>query len=263
MKTTAYVPVLFALTLSVAAGAAAGVAARDIPDQVATPIANPAEVGVLQAVPDVAQARQQPAQAAPPVVYVPEIQRMSVPRHWDETQATIRVPFTNSSALALDLIGVQTSGSLYVVSFPTSLPPGRSGEIVLAYSADSGTQADSDLVKLLTSQGTRAIELVQDREPVVQFEAEELAWALGDRTPTKSVKLQLAPGTAQLRGVRAYGEGNAAKLQDLGGGWYRVDVTVGSVDAPEKFPVVLDFFPTLAGVRNVILCSVSAARAAK
>lgn len=250
-------PSSFALAavLSIAMSNGAFAQAQTVPDQVARPVGGGTTVRFTQMLPPGAGIRGKPGETAPPIL-IPQTPRVTVMRSWDEQRALIRVPLENDARAELKIEGVQTTGSLYIVGFPKTIAAGAKAELVLAYAAEAGTHADLDLVKLLTNQGTRFIEVAQDREPVAGFETNRIQWKIGDVPATKNIILVLADPAISAKAVRVGGNNNKAGLINLGGGRYRIEVTPASTAKRGEFPVFVEFEPALTGVPNVIVASV-------
>lgn len=228
---------------------------QPMPDQVARVAGGAAAVSFSQDLPADAVISPKPGETAPPIL-LPKNPKVTVPRKWSEARALIHVPIENKARADLKIEGVQATGSLYVVSFPRNIPAGAKDELVVAYAADAGTDANLDLIKLLTNQGAKLIEVVQEREPVAGLEVNKLQWKVGEAPATKNIMLVLVDPAIRAKAVRVFGTGNKAELVTLGPGQYRIDVTPGSTAKRAEFPVFVDFEPALTGVPNVIVVSV-------
>jgi hypothetical protein len=68
---------------------------------------------------------------------------------WNESQRGVTLTYQNTSTQALTVQGIQSTGNIFIVAFPSSIPAGGSGPIDLVYLAQAGTQADSDIIRLL------------------------------------------------------------------------------------------------------------------
>lgn len=217
-----------------------------------------ASASFSEALPELGGIRRLPGEPELPALRIPSNAKVTVSRRWNEKKAAITIPFRNDSPAELKVTGVQSSGSLYVVTFPTFVQSGGTGEIQIAYSAEAGSESDLDIVRLLTNQGIKVIEVTQDREPVLGLEKSKLEWNVGDKDLKKTVLVVVADNVAELIRVKAYGDGNQAEFKTLDKGRYRIEVTLGSAEKPTQFPVMLEFKPGITGVQTVIYCSVVA-----
>ena len=177
---------------------------------------------------------------------------------WNDTTQTFIVEFRNDSNSLLRIDGIQTSNGLYVVDFPKNVPKKGSADITLIYAPQPGVSSTVDIVKLLTDQGEKVVQVVHSREIVARFDTQQLTWAAGDARVGKSAIITVTANTAVPTGVRALGPGNYAVLEPLGNGSYRVTVTPGSTAKAGHFPVFVDFNPALPGVAPVIACDITA-----
>lgn len=179
---------------------------------------------------------------------------------WTDTSQTFVVEYHNDTNALLRIDGIQTSNGLYVVDFPKNVPKKGSADITLIHSAQPGMSSTVDLVRLLTSDGEKIIQVVHSREAVVSFDTKVLSWTVGGPAAPQTVTITVAPNTSAPTAVRALGEGNYAKLESLGANTYRVTVTPGTTAQANRFPVFVDFNPALPGVATVITGDVAAPR---
>lgn len=226
----------------------------DGPVQIAQPNDGQSVVSFVQVIsPETSKAVS--GQVTSPLIF-PQVGKVVVSRKWNEKEALISIPFENKALGELRIRGIQTTGSLYLVSFSSVVPVGGRGEILVNYSAVAGVNADKDLIRLLTNQGEKFVELTQDREPVLALSAEKLQWSVGEAAASKQISLVVRDGTVVPKSVRAYGTGNSAELRKNGNGGYSIVVTPASTSKPAQFPVIVEFEPALTGVPNVITCAV-------
>ena len=174
---------------------------------------------------------------------------------WQEATKTISVALVNDASDPLKVEGIQTSAGLYVVSYPQTVAPGRSAPIELFYQAVNAT-GDLDVIRLLTNQGDKEIQVYHPRQQVVQLSANTLTWTVGEEPAVKTIAFTVNGGTVTPKSAKAYGHGNSAAVTSLGGGRYQLSITPASTAAAEQFPVVIDFDPKLPGVVVMVNCTV-------
>jgi hypothetical protein len=171
---------------------------------------------------------------------------------WNESQRGVTLTYANPSANALTIQGVQSTGNLFVVSFPSSIPAGGSGSIDVVYLAQAGTQADSDIVRLLTSDGLKLLRIAHGRAAVASFDKQVLSWQIGEALTPKSATLSLLNGV-QAVSVNSF-DGSTATVTQESTGTFLVTVTPGSTAVPDKFPVVVILSPAVPNTTPVISC---------
>jgi hypothetical protein len=191
-----------------------------------------------------------------PELVIPHQQIATYAIKWNEKQLNITVPYRNETKGALRIDGVQTTPGLFVVDFPKTIAPGKQGDIVLIAVPKAQVSSDTEVVRLLTSQGEKTVELKAVKEETVQLERTELNWAVGEQAAAKAVNFTVAPGTAKPVKARALGVGNNAEIQAQGGKNFQLRVTPGSTAKMQQFPVVIEFDQALPGVATVVYCSI-------
>jgi hypothetical protein len=191
-----------------------------------------------------------------PVTTQPTPPSMSLRLKWDESSRTFNVPVANDESRVLRVLGVQATAGLFVVDFPKTIPPHGSADFTFLYAARPGLGGTADVIRVRTDRGEKVVQINHDREPTAQLDSLALNWQQDEAARGKSVILTVPARTAVPKGVKAMGSGNAAELQPLGDGRYRVTVTPASTAKPQKFPVFVQLEPAVPGVANVILCSV-------
>lgn len=175
----------------------------------------------------------------------------------NEVLRTFDLIVLNSSERAMTVYGVQTTSGLYVVAYPSTIAANSKGTVTLIYAAKEGIGGTTDLVRLLTNHGEKAIQIVHDREPTVRFDATAIEWRQGEALAAKSITFTMLSSASVPKGVRALGSGAKASLTSLGNGRYQVSVTPGSTATAETFPVVIDFSPVLPGVATAVYCTIT------
>ncbi|MBC7369300.1 MAG: hypothetical protein H7343_21240 [Undibacterium sp.] len=182
-------------------------------------------------------------------------QRVALKLKWNDAKGGFSVTVQNPSDRPLKINGVQSSGDLFIVSYPPTVPPQGTAEISTLFDAKPGTGSDADVIRLLTDQGEKTIIVTHDREKVATLSQSELVWAVGEAASAKSTVLTLAGAATKLTRARAMA-GATATISDLGGGRVQVSVTPRSTAALASFPVFLEFEPALPGATPVITCTV-------
>lgn len=178
---------------------------------------------------------------------------------WNESRRQFLLPVENSTASPVDIIGVQTSGDIFVCNVPKNIPAKGSVKLHLYLVAGNGSANTQERVRVLTSAGEQVIQVLHDRPQSVALEPTDLAWTVGGAAIEKSVAVTIKVPGVKVQGVRAGGEGNSATLEELGSGVYKVKITPGTLSKANSFPVFLDVYPRLAGVAAVIRCEVGEA----
>ncbi|HEY1792920.1 MAG TPA: hypothetical protein VGG34_08370 [Opitutaceae bacterium] len=176
---------------------------------------------------------------------------------WNEALRGISLAYTNSSATALSIRGVQSTANIFVVSYPSSIPAGGSGAIEVVYLAQAGMQADSDLVRLLTSDGVKLLRLAHGSPSVATLSTNTLTWQLGEALTPKSVTLSLLNGE-QATAVTQY-DGSTATLTSQNAGTYVVTVTPFSTATADHFPAIVTLSPAVPNTTLVVDCVVGSA----
>lgn len=182
-------------------------------------------------------------------------------RKWNESSASLNVAVENTAKTPLAIEGVQTSANLYVVSFPATIRPGASANLVLRYVARPGASGDVDTVRLLTNQGEKIIEVTQDRESAFTLDPQSLGWTVGEKAAPKAAILTVRQPGLSASAVRVFGDGaNRAELQEITPGRYQITITPAATDSPAHFAVMVEMTPEVAGHIPVIQCAVAKAK---
>lgn len=182
------------------------------------------------------------------------VQSVKMNLKWNDAQASFRIPVQNPSDKPLKIDAIQSSGDLFIISFPGTIPPRGSDDVMVILDAKPGTSSDSDVIRLKTSQGEKTIVVEHVREKVVSLDRSELVWAIGE-AGTKSVTVTVAGDVTRVVKVRALA-GASATVTDSGDGKFLITVTPKSTTHPATFPVLLEFSPALPGATPVISCTV-------
>ncbi len=170
---------------------------------------------------------------------------------WSDSTAPGSISVENPTQRPLRVHGVQSSGNIFIASFPEVIPAGGSREIQFIFDAKPGSTSDGDVIRLKTDQGEKTLLVQHDREKVVTLDHERLRWELGEDPVAKSVLLQVPNGEVKPTRVRPTA-GADATLEHLGGPTYRISVTPRSTAKAASFPVFIDFAPDLPGATPVI-----------
>jgi hypothetical protein len=173
----------------------------------------------------------------------------------DTQKEGILVPVPNSSTSAIQILGVQASGDLFIESFPASIPAGGSANVTALYFDTGGSSGGTDLIRVLTSSGLVVIPVNHGRPQAVALSANSLSWAIGE-TGVKSVTITVSGGVTMPMAARALGVGNSAMITSLLNGSYRIDVQPGNTAQANRFPVMVDLNPVLPDVTIAIYCTV-------
>lgn len=202
----------------------------------------------------------------PPLVSAPPAdpsasspKRARFTRKWNESSALLKVTVDNSADSALVIDGVQTTPNLYVVDFPKTIKPKGSDTITVRYAARAGTTGDTDAVRLLTNQGEKEIEVVQDREAAFALDSQSVSWKVGDKLEARTVTLTLQQTELQAVRLRVFGgKFTQAQLQAVSPGKYQIVITPESTAAATQFSVMVELAPGVPGNIPLIRCSVTA-----
>jgi hypothetical protein len=162
------------------------------------------------------------------------------------------VPLANDTDQPLQILGVQTSGGLFVVDFPDKLPAKKSDTIAFVHQPAENSDGDLEVIRVLTDQGIRQIHVKVAREEVARLDLRELRWTVGDPVTAKSATLTLTAGTVQPVRVRATG-GSKAELERVDATTWRIKVTPAATAKSGQFAVFVDFDQALPGKAIVIL----------
>lgn len=173
----------------------------------------------------------------------------------DTQKEGIMVPVPNSSSSAVQVLGVQASGDLFIENFPSSIPAGGSVNITALYFSTGGSSGGTDLIRVLTSSGLIVIPVNHGRPQPVSISANSLSWAIGE-TGVKSVTITVTGGSTMPKAARALGVGNTAAIAFQQTGSYRIDVQPGNTWQANRFPVMVDLDPILPDVTIAIYCTV-------
>lgn len=177
----------------------------------------------------------------------------------DTQKEGIMVPVSNASSSAVQVLGVQATGDLFIESFPSSIPASSSANLTVLYYGTGGTSGGMDLIRVLTSSGLVVIPVNHGRPQAVALSASSLNWALGE-TGVKSVTITITGGATVPMAARAMGVGNTATITSLLNGSYRIDVQPGDTTQANQFPVMVDMNPVLPDVTVAIYCVVGLAQ---
>jgi hypothetical protein len=171
---------------------------------------------------------------------------------WRAKSQVSTVALANDTDKPLRVIGVQTTSNLFVVDFPQQVRARQADAIAFVYAASVNTDGDTELIRVLTDQGIREIVVKVQREEVAKLDVRELTWLVGERATAKVATLMVTPGTVTPVKVRATGD-NAAVLEKLDEGTWRIAVTPGSTLKAGKFAVFVTFDQPPLGQAVVIL----------
>jgi len=173
----------------------------------------------------------------------------------DTLKDDVPITVNNPSNGVLEIEGVQTSSGLFLKSFPTTIAPNSSGNIMAIYVARPSGGGDTDFVRLLTQTGEQVIVVKHGRPEVATLDNNTLSWSLGDTTP-KSVYLKIVNGAARPMALRTRQKSAKADMQDMGGGVYKITITPVATTDAIRFPVFIDLQPSLPDVNLIIGCSI-------
>jgi hypothetical protein len=186
--------------------------------------------------------------------------RVKFPRKWDEGRAQLRVVVENPEATELKIEGVQTSAGLFVTKFPASIKAGASEEMVLQYVARTGAGGDIDSVRLLTNQGEKVIEVMQNREAAFTVSARTLDWKVNDALAAKTITITTTKANLRPVGLRVLGAAKPkTEIRNGPPGQFFVDITPASTATPAHFAVMIEFEPAVPGAVSVIQCAIKPA----
>ena len=191
---------------------------------------------------------------------IPEAPTMAIPvanysagLKWNESKrSSMGVNYKNDSKSPLKIEAVQTSGAVFLIDYPKTISPGGTGVFTVLLDVKAGTQGDADLIVFKSSEGEKTLRLNRDREVVATFDKKELNWSVGEKSAAKSVTVRLGFGV-KVKGAKTM-LGHDAKVEDAGGGNYRVVVTPKSTAKGGTFPVILTLDPEVPGVTPMITC---------
>jgi hypothetical protein len=161
------------------------------------------------------------------------------------------VPLKNDSDKPLNILGVQATSGLFVGDFPATIAPRKEDTIGFVYNTADNTESESDIIRVLTDDGVKQILVKHVREPLVQFSARRLTWAVAEAATAKSIEVSVASNVTMPKAVRTT-KGNTATLEFPSAGQYRIRVTPGSTSEAQVFPVFVDFDPALPGGSVII-----------
>lgn len=188
-------------------------------------------------------------------VLVPHTPRVKIPRNWNDKDAVLRLTVENTLRATLQIEGIQTSGSLYAVSFPKKIGVGEKGELEVRYAAGTAGGGTIDAIHLLTNQGVKTIEVEHDREQVFVLDVTQLQWKAGE-SGAKTAWLVVDNTASKPAAVRVLGNPKAkAELKQSTDTSYAIVVTPGT--QPGKFVVKVDFDPRVEGQTAVIYCEIA------
>lgn len=247
MKKTVYANLLAALLVS------ASPLAAQIPVPPSTVQTPPATINPASA--------QVPTQNAPPPILPAKAfpASISLGLAWNESYRTgVTVPISNPYSTALEVLGVQTSGNLFVTDFPKTIGANGTGSMTLIYFSRFNSTGDSDSVRILTDQGEVDIPVAHARAAAYQLSAQRLTWNVGEAPAAKAVTVTFAANTTVPLAATAMGRQNTVTIEPQGGGAYLISVTPASTASPENFPAIVTLNPALPGGPIVIGCSVVA-----
>lgn len=193
--------------------------------------------------------------AAPPPIIIIKPTRITFHQAWNEVESEIVVPFTNEGRTDLKLIGVQSTGGLYVESYPQKIKTGGTENFKLLYLGRPQVEGTVDLVRIHTNQGERLIEVVHAQDDAVTFSTHEVKWKVGDPAISKDVLLKVVPNTVKIVSVKASG-GQQAELLSDGANVFRVRITPATTTKSKNFTVIVETDPALPGKSTVIMGSI-------
>ena len=173
----------------------------------------------------------------------------------DTQKVGIVVPIPNSTGSAVDVLGVQTTGDLFVEAVPPTIPANGSVNLTVIYYGTGGTSGGMDTVRILTSAGLIVVPVTHGRPQAVTLSTTSLSWAVGE-TDAKSVTINVAGGATMPKAAHAYGVGNTASITFQSAGAYVLTVQPGSTAQASRFPVIVDLDPALPDVFIAINCTV-------
>lgn len=174
--------------------------------------------------------------------------------NWNDSQVDATVSYNNTSAKPLKVAGIQCSGGIFIVDYPSNIAPNGSGKIDLIFAAAPGTQSEAEFIKLRTDGGDKLIRIALNRPVVASFDQPILSWNVGATAAGQSVVLTLTNGV-KATGVKAM-LGNSATINDLGGGKYRITVLPKGTAKQTSFPVFVTLDPAVPGATPIITCTI-------
>ena len=173
----------------------------------------------------------------------------------EASRDNVAVPIENVSEKPLKIDAVQTSGNFFVKDFSKNIPPHGVGTVTLSYVAQPLASGNVDVLRVLTDDGEKIVQLEHGREEFVSVDTTKLDWALGDNT-AKAFTITVRAAATIPKAARVMGKGNQATIQSLGSGQFRVSVQPAPTGEPRQFPVFIDFDPVLPGVTVTVTCNV-------
>lgn len=190
----------------------------------------------------------------PPIILITPT-RATFHQGWNEVESEITVPFKNVGLTELKLLGVQSTGGVYVQEYPQKIKAGGTEKFKLLYLGKPQMEGRVDLVRIHTNQGERLIEVVHLQDDAVTFSTHEVTWTLGGPTISKDVLLKVVPNTVKIVSVKASGDHKAELLND-GANVFRVRITPSTTAKSKRFTVLVETDPVLPGKSTVIAGSV-------
>ena len=175
---------------------------------------------------------------------------------WDEkSRDGMKIKYNNISDKALKINAVQTTGSIFLVDYPRTIPPGSAGYFTIYFETKSSTQSNADIIKLKSSDGDKILKINQFRPSVATLDKGSLTWILGESTTTKTATLRLT-NNVKVDSVAAM-LGNGAKFIEVSPGVYLISVTPKSTVKAQVFPVFIKLIPEVPGVSPVLTCTIN------
>lgn len=208
-----------------------------------TPSSAPANVPLRLVVPE------DPVQLQPP--------RYEITASWnDKTKDSLSVPLTNTGDKTFNVLGVQATRGLFIVSYPDKVKAGGQGAINFIYDAADNTDGDMEVIRAKTDQGIKTIHVQIKRDAAVTFEAKELKWKVGGSADSKTVNLNIPNGVVTPRLVKVSPSSHKAEIEKVDGKNFKVKVTPASTAQATQFIVSIEFDQPLPGTAPIILCTV-------
>lgn len=178
--------------------------------------------------------------------------RYNLQLQWNEKRRETNLSYLNESSEPLGIEGVQSSGGLYITSFPKTIAPGQTGTIGVIYAPDLGSTSTAEIVRLRTSEGVKTLIVETGREAVASWDRTSLTWSVGEAATAKVAVITLRSG-ASVKHARAM-RGASVSIEEAGGGSYRVIVTPANTANVVSFPVILTLDPEVPGVTPLLNC---------
>jgi len=173
---------------------------------------------------------------------------------WNQTQGSFDLQYANSAGHAITVQGIQSSGDIFVVSYPSSIAAGATGTISVLYSSQPETDSAGDVVRLMTSDGIKLITLAHNRPAVATLSAAALSWQVGEAAAAKTVTLTLANGVTASGATAMLG--GQASVRNNGNGTFTISVIPPGTTKALSFPVIVILTPAVPNVTPVISCTV-------